>query len=231
LIIIQCMIKAAFFDLDETLINAEHAHKAATEKAFAAFGYDYLEVRKKSPNHISMGKRVYDNLKARRDGAGISEEQIPMDKLQEIREGYFLSFMKDEIVLLEGVHEILEIMKQKHIITAIVSSGTKKYVELVMDIFKLRNDIHFIITGDDVERGKPDPECYLKAYDQALNELKDLHNQECIVFEDTESGITAGKKAGMKVVYIPTPTSVPPINYLPDYTINSLLSFKTEVLI
>lgn len=225
------MIKAAFFDLDETLINAEHAHKKATERAFASFGYDYSEVRKKSPNHISMGKRVYDNLKARRDGAGITEEQIPMDKLQEIREGFFLSLMKDEVVLLDGVHEILEIMQQKNIITAIVSSGTKKYVELVLDIFNLRNNIHFIITGDDVERGKPEPECYLKAYEKAHNELQNLHNLECIVFEDTESGITAGKKAGMKVVYIPTSTSVPPIDYLPDYTINSLLNFNTEVLI
>ena len=225
------MIKAAFFDLDETLINAENAHNRATEKAFSYFGYDYSEVRKKSPNHISQGKRAYDNLKARRDGAGITEEKIPIVQLQEVREGYFLSFMKDEVALLEGVHEILDIMKQKNIITAIVSSGTKKYVELVLDIFKLRKNIHFIITGDDVEQGKPEAECYLKAYEKVHNELKDLYKHECIVFEDTESGITAGKKAGMKVVYIPTSTSVPPTHYLPDYTIDSLLNFNSEVLI
>lgn len=224
------MIKTAFFDLDETLINAEHAHRTASEKAFSYFGYDYSEVRKKSPNHTSRGKRVCDNLKARRDGAGITEEMIPIVQLQEVREWYFLSFIKDEAKLMDGAYEILDIMQQKNIITAIVSSGTKKYVELVLDIFKLRKNIHFIITGDDVEQGKPEPECYLKAYEKAHNELKDLYKHECIVFEDTESGITAGKKAGMKVVYIPTPASVPPIHYLPDYTVDSLLNFNSEVL-
>lgn len=100
------MIRAAFFDLDETLINAEYAHKIATEKAFATFGYDYSEIRKKSPGYTSMGKRVYDNLKARRDGAGISEVDIPMDKLQEVREKLFLPLMKEEIVLLEGARKL-----------------------------------------------------------------------------------------------------------------------------
>jgi beta-phosphoglucomutase-like phosphatase (HAD superfamily) len=224
------MIKTAFFDLDETLIDAEKAHKTATSKAFAYFGYDYAEVRKKSSNHTSMGKRVYDNLKIRRDAAGISEKEIPMEKLREVREAYFLDLVKIDSILLKGSHEIFTIMKEKNILTAIVSSGTKKYINLMLDIFKLQNYVDFVIGGDDVVEGKPNPECYLKAYEHALQSIPNLQTEECLVFEDTEAGVTAGKNAGMKVVLIPTSYSIMPTEILADYKIDSLLEFDKTIL-
>ena len=225
------MIKASFFDLDETLIDAEHAHKTATEKAFAYFGYDYEDVRKKSPTYSSMGKRVYDNLKSRRDGAGITEQEMPMDKLQVVRENYFLELMQKEAILMPGSLQILRLMKEHKITTAIVSSGTKKYVEIVMDLFGFREYIHFIITGDDVVKGKPDPECYRKAYIRASGKIPGLQTSECLVFEDTESGVTAGNNAGLKVIFIPTSSSIIPKETLPDYQIDSLLNFDASTLL
>jgi HAD superfamily hydrolase (TIGR01509 family) len=224
------MIRAVFFDLDETLIDAETAHKKATSQAFAYFGYDYAEVRKKSSRYTSMGKRVYDNLKIRRDAAGISEIEIPMEKLREVREKYFLEHVKNDTILLEGVHEILNTIREKNILAAIVSSGTKVYINLILDMFHLQSYVNFIISGDDVQEGKPNPECYLVAYKQAFQILPNLQTKECLVFEDTEAGVTAGKKAGMKVVLIPTSYSIMPTTILPDYEINSLLMFDKTIL-
>lgn len=224
------MIKAAFFDLDETLINAENAHKKATEMAFSHFGYDYQIVRKSSPQYFSMGKRVSDNLKARRDGAGISEDKIPLNELYKVREKYFLELFQEEGMLMPGAQEILKKMKELNKIVAIVSSGTEIYLHLVMKKFLLNEYINFIIAGDDVVKGKPDPECYLKAFNKALTVKGDLHQNECLVFEDTEAGVIAGKKAGMKVVYIPTPVSIPPQEIMPDYTILSLTNFEYSSL-
>lgn len=225
------MIRASFFDLDETLVNAEHAHKIATEKAFAYFGYDYVEVRKKSPTYFSVGKRVYDNLKSRRDGAGITEQEIPMDTLQTVRENYFLELMQKEAILMPGSLQTLCLMKEHNITTAIVSSGTKKYIDIFIETFHLKAYVNFEIAGDDVANGKPDPECYRKAYEKALITIPDLQTNECLVFEDTEAGVTAGKNAGMKVVLIPTPSSIMPKEIQPDYQIDSLLNFDVSILL
>jgi HAD superfamily hydrolase (TIGR01509 family) len=228
--IMRAMINAVFFDLDETLVDAEQAHAKATIQAFAYFGYDYLDIRKKSPDHISRGMRVKDNLKARRDGAGISEVEIPIEKLIEVREKFFLELVKKEAFLLKGAQEILRLMKDKNIQVAIVSSGTKDYLSLILDIFRFKNLIDFVVSGDDVQEGKPNPECYLKAYEVARLLIPTLETKECLVFEDTKAGITAGKKAGMRVVFIPTPGSVMPTTFFPDYQINSLLEFDKSIL-
>lgn len=99
-----------------------------------------------------------------------------------------------------------------------------------MEMFRLKTYIGFKITGDDVVKGKPDPECYRKAHVHASEEIPGLQASECLVFEDTESGVIAGKNAGMKVVLIPTPCSVMPKETQPDYQINSLLDFTDEIL-
>lgn len=224
------MIKAAFFDLDETLVDADYAHKIATEKAFAYFGYDYREIRKKSlENYSSMGKRVSDSLRIRRDAAGITEQEIPIKKLLTIRENYFLELI-GEIVLLKGAREIVRFMKEKNVVTAIVSSGVKTYIEAILEAFHLKEYVSFIISGEDVIMGKPNPECYFVALSKAQQIIPNLHSEECLVFEDTEAGVTAGNKAGMKVVLIPTPISIMPTNIFPDYQIKSLLAFDKTIL-
>jgi HAD superfamily hydrolase (TIGR01509 family) len=177
-----------------------------------------------------MGKRVSDNLKARRDGAGILESEIPFQKLLSLREGYFLEYMEKEAIILEGAGEIVKRMKSKNILSAIVSSGTNKYLYLVLKKFNLEDSIDFIVSGDDVLKGKPDPECYLTAFNKAIKIIPDLKTEECLVFEDTEAGVTAGKNAGMKVVLIPTLTSIMPTVAMPDYIIDSLLNFKDSML-
>lgn len=215
-------MKAAFFDLDLTLIDAEHAHKIATEKAFAYFGYDYEKIKAYSPNHISLGKRVEDNLRARYDAAQITEDQIPFARLLEQRRTFFLAAVMQEAVLMPGAIFALEESKKHGCITAIVSSGDKKYLDVVIHKFNLHNRLDFVVTGDDVKNGKPNPECYTYALMLAKKERPDLTPQDCLVFEDTEAGITAGKGAYMRVVLVPTPVSIYPTNPLPDFTLKSL---------
>lgn len=216
------MIKAVFFDLDLTLIDAEQAHKTATEKAFAHFGYDYAKVKTYSPNHISLGKRVEDNLRVRYNAAQITEEQLPFEQLLEMRQTYFLAAVMQGAVLMRGAEYALEETKKRGCISAIVSSGSKKYLDIVIHKFNFKRWLDFVVTGDDVQSGKPNPECYIQALKCAHKQRPDLGPHECLVIEDTEAGITAGKDAHMKVVFVPTPAAIFPTDPLPDFTLSSL---------
>ena len=69
-----------------------------------------------------------------------------------------------------------------------------------------------ILTSEDFDRSKPDPDCYLKAA-QKLG----AQNDECIVFEDSFNGLRAGKAAGMVVVGMATTNSAEAIAPFSDY--------------
>lgn len=217
------MIKATFFDLDLTLVDAEHAHGYATERAFAHFGYNYRDIKKMTQNHRSIGRRVEDNLRIRRDGAGITEKELPLAILIKERQRLFLELVKNEIIMRPGAEHALQTARNNNCKVAVVSSGEYEYVHLALNTFHLDQFVDFVVCGNDVSKGKPDPECYVTALKKARELNSTITPYECLVFEDTEAGVTSGKRAGMKVVYIPTPKSVSPLrDYPADHTLKSL---------
>ena len=78
---------------------------------------------------------------------------------------------------------------------AIVSGAARPEIEPVVESAGLAGCFDFIVTSDDIERGKPDPEGYLKAlglFDQEIDA------GDVLVLEDTEAGIESAKSAGMR---------------------------------
>ena len=63
----------------------------------------------------------------------------------------------------------------------------------------IRDYFDLVITGDQITKGKPDPESYLLA-----SRKLEVNPSECVVFEDAPNGILAGKNAAMKVIAIPS---------------------------
>jgi beta-phosphoglucomutase-like phosphatase (HAD superfamily) len=78
---------------------------------------------------------------------------------------------------------------------AVVSSGTLAEIEPVLEAAEIRDAISVIVSRDDVARGKPDPECYVRSA-----ELLGIAPHEQLVFEDTDVGVAAAKAAGAYVV-------------------------------
>jgi HAD superfamily hydrolase (TIGR01509 family) len=89
-------------------------------------------------------------------------------------------------------------LKRRQVSVALVTGTSRANVNKVLS-FEERNLFDAIITGDDVNKGKPDPESYLKAA-QVLN----VHPEDCIVVENAPLGIQAAKNAGMKVIALAT---------------------------
>lgn len=89
----------------------------------------------------------------------------------------------------------LEDLKNHNIVCAIVSSGLKEGVDIKLNALGIKKYFSVIVTGSDVNEHKPHPESYI----HAMKQLK-LTPKDCIVIEDSLTGIQAGQAAGCKVI-------------------------------
>lgn len=76
----------------------------------------------------------------------------------------------------------------------LVSSGSRRSVETTLAAMGWSSVFQVIVTGDDVQKGKPDPEGYLKGA-RALGAAP----EDCLVFEDMDDGVAAARAAGMQI--------------------------------
>lgn len=182
------MIKAALVDLDGFLVNSEEIYLKANKIYFKKLGFEFSE----DLHRQGTGKRFEDWIKT-----VVPTEKSGEQVLRE-RNVVFFKLAKKELKLLPGAKSLLE-MLHKNFKTALVTSSKKNYVDLVFSLSGMEKYFDIVITGEDVNRGKPNPECYLLA----AKKLKVLP-EDCAVFEDAPSGVLAGKNAGMRVVAVPS---------------------------
>jgi HAD superfamily hydrolase (TIGR01509 family) len=127
---------------------------------------------------------------------------------------------------IEGFEKLVRDLHNHGVKTAVVTSSNIPKMESVyryQPAFKSLFDA--ILTSEDFEHSKPDPDCYLKAAER-LGVLKD----ECIVFEDSFNGLRSGRSAGMKVVGLATTNSVASISGLSDIQISDYVDTSYEML-
>ena len=102
--------------------------------------------------------------------------------------------------LMPGVMDFLQTLAAYQIRTALVTSSLPEKVENVFEQLNLSGLFHEIVTADLIEHGKPSPDCYLLAAEKLQ-----LLPENCIVFEDSASGVKAAHDAGMTVIGINDP--------------------------
>ena len=99
-----------------------------------------------------------------------------------------------EVPLKNGVGEFLERCKENGIKFGIATSNSRELVDATLEALKIREYFDCVMTACEVAKGKPAPDIYL-----AVAENIGVNPKDCLVFEDIEMGILAGKSAGMEV--------------------------------
>ena len=97
-----------------------------------------------------------------------------------------------------GVHEILDFFRERGVRMAIASSSPRRLIENNLKTAGITQYFDAVVSGQEVKRGKPDPEIFLRAAEEL-----GLSPQDCYVFEDALNGIRAGAAAGCAAVMIP----------------------------
>ena len=99
--------------------------------------------------------------------------------------------------------ELLRIAKENNCLTGVATLSARKEVLHFLRALDLEQSLDVVLTSEDVQNAKPDPEIYLLA----TQKLK-VVPQDCIVIEDSPNGVRAGVAAGMNVVAFGTPFTI-----------------------
>lgn len=183
------MFKGAIFDLDGVIVNTVPLHFKAWEKMFTEYNVEFnFEIYKKKVDGIP-----------RIDGAKAVLRHLPQKEIEiacDRKQKYFLEFLeRDKVPVFESTINFIKELRTNKVKTAAISSSKNSpYILKKTGLITLFNTE---INGNDITKGKPDPQIFL----MAANRLK-LKPKTCIVFEDAILGVKAAKSARMFCVGI-----------------------------
>lgn len=181
-------IEAVLFDLDGTVVDSMWM--------WPQIDKDFLEER---------GFSVPEGLKADLDGLSMREDAVYFrkrfhlsdseDELINIWNDMALHHYEEDVPLQPGVREFIFFLKKKRIKTGVVTSNSRVLCEAALEANDVIDLFDTMVTSEDVEHGKPDPEGYLLAANRLGAEPHD-----CLVFEDLPAGLIAAEEAGMSAI-------------------------------
>jgi HAD superfamily hydrolase (TIGR01509 family) len=183
------VLRGAVFDFDGVIVDSHPAHMRAWKTFLSSVG---KIVSEEQLQFVMDGRKRDDIL--RHFMGDLDADQIVQYGLR--KEQYF----RDEVTHVrpaEGLLGFLEDLQSEQLALAIASSGSKSRIHFLLDLFDLRKYFREVVTGDEVEEGKPHPAVFLKAARRL-----GLDPSELMAFEDAVSGIYAAKSAGMTCIGI-----------------------------
>lgn len=125
----------------------------------------------------------------------VNAEEV--DRLSEWKERRYRELVADRLVLSAGAGELLNDLKRNGFLLAIGSSAPRANLNLILTRLGLQSVFDACVTKEDVTRGKPAPDTFLKAAEKLS-----VPPYGCVVVEDAVQGVEAGKTAGMRVVAV-----------------------------
>lgn len=184
-------IDAVIFDVDGLMADSEPLHRSAWRELgrrneFPTFDRDYEE---------NLGKRVIDNFR-RQYGQGRFEQ--PPEVLLVQYHDILINLIREKLQPKIGLGEILDLVREQGLRCGTASSGDRIYIDVVLDVLKIRHHFQAVATGEEVAEGKPSPELYLLAAARL-----GVGPAGCVALEDSPSGVRAAKAAGMRCIAVP----------------------------
>jgi HAD superfamily hydrolase (TIGR01509 family) len=132
----------------------------------------------------------------------------PVKELMRRRGQIAIDFFANRIGLFPSAKEVLQELRQMKLRLAVATSSVGASARPFLERHNLTGFFDVILTGDEIERGKPHPDIYLR-----VAEKVGLAPEACLVIEDSLSGVAAAKRAKMPVAAIPDTRFVDPREY------------------
>jgi HAD superfamily hydrolase (TIGR01509 family) len=208
------LFRAIIFDLDGVLADSEPWWNQIDAQMLAEHGVNYRGEYHRDVLGVSYPLAV-DFYKKK---FGIS---APTKEMMKRRGEIAAEFFADRVGLFPHAKELLNELRRINppvrlgLATSSVSASARPF----LDRHQLTQFFDVIITGDEIERGKPAPDIYFRTAEKLA-----IAASECLVIEDSLSGIAAAKAAHMRVAAIPDRRFVDPREYEKeaDYLLNDL---------
>lgn len=185
-------IRAVIFDMDGVLIDAKEWHYESLNAALKHFGY---EISRHDHLVTFDGLPTRDKLEMLTQERGLPRELHTF--LNRLKQKYTVEFVNERLAP-NFIHEFaLSKLKERGLRLALASNSIRKTVDLMMEKAALTSYLEFSLSNEDVNKGKPDPEIYLKAMEKL-----GLQPKECVVVEDNPHGLEAAHASGAHVLQV-----------------------------
>jgi 16S rRNA pseudouridine516 synthase len=211
--------RAVIFDLDGVLADSEPWWNEIDAQLLREYGVTYRGEYHREVLGVSYRLAVEFYKKA----FGIS---VPAEELIRRRGEIATEFFANRVDLFPAAKAVIEELRQMNLRLAVATSSVGASARPFLDRHQMTAFFDVIVTGDEIERGKPAPDIYLRAAEKL-----GVPANECLVIEDALSGIAAAKAANMRVAAIPDRRFVNPREYekKSDYVLDSLSEIPTLV--
>lgn len=201
---------AVIFDMDGVICHTNPYHSIAFREFFST--------RNLAPTDEDFALHMYGKsnsyilshfLKRPVEGAELLQ-------MEEEKEGLFRKIYEPFVEPIAGIVAFMDDLKQNGVTLGVATSAPRANLDLIFSKLDIRQKLGSVLASEDVKKHKPDPEVYLHS---AVN--LDRSPAQCVVFEDSFSGVTAALNAGMRVVGVlssHTKEELPPCDlYIENY--------------
>jgi len=206
------LFRAVIFDLDGVLADSELWWSEIDAKLLAQYGVNYRGEYHRNVLGVSYRLAVEFYKK-------VFDLSVPAEGMMRQRAEIAIDFFANRVGLFPSAKRVLKELRQMNLRLAVATSSVSASVRPFLNRHNLTSSFDVIVTGDEIERGKPQPDIYLRAAEKLS-----LAADACLVIEDALSGIAAAKAAKMRVAAIPDTRFVDPREFEKeaDYLLSSL---------
>ena len=181
--------RSVIWDIDGVIIDSEPAHYLALQEVCGTLGFSVSEAE----NSAMLGLGLPDVWRSLSKSHSLPPKDVWIDEVVE----KYLSIIGPELAR-PGVRELIEGLAAKRVPMAAVSTAERKIVDGNLHAIGVYGFMHTMVAREEVVKTKPDPEPYLLA----MTRLGILPG-DCVVVEDTPTGLAAAKASGAYAVCWP----------------------------
>ncbi|MBT3813017.1 MAG: HAD family phosphatase [Gammaproteobacteria bacterium] len=188
----------AIFDMNGLIIDDEGVQLEAVNQMLKE--YD-IQISEDYWINECVGHKASEFLLRIMQENEVNPSLYTVDELGNKKNENYRSLVQENLKKLvrPGVFELIKyISEDTDKKLAVSTSASKKEVEIILGGLGIKDKFEVIVCGDEVKKGKPDPETYLK-----VSETTKIKPDTCLVFEDTSIGLQAATSAGMHCFSVP----------------------------
>ena len=195
------MLRALIFDFNGIIVDDEPIHFELFKQVLAEEGIKLTEADYYA-RYLGFDDRGAFTAAYREHGRSLDEKLLT--RLIDRKTIYYQSEIRSKVRLFPGVEKLVTTLVPV-LPLAVASGALRQEIETILSAAGLLKHFAVIISAEDVDHGKPEPEIFLKALARLNAQVEDGHPidaADCLVIEDSKEGIRGARRAGMKCLAV-----------------------------
>jgi beta-phosphoglucomutase len=197
--------KAVIFDMDGTLVDNMDYHQEAWLRFLKSYGI-YISVEEFKKKNYGIIDEIVPRFFPEKPDKEI------IHRLGQEKEELYREIYGSHIKPIDGLLPFLKKLKEHQIKIGLATAADKKNIDFTLEGLGVTDFFTTVTGAEEVKKGKPDPEVFL-----VTAKKLGVSPQQCLVIEDSMTGIQAGLAAGMQVIAITTEHTKDELKKFPLY--------------